>query len=244
MPKTVPRLRPALRSLAPNLSAERDLWTTGNETVVGLDEVGRGSWAGPISVGAAVVPPGKRVYKIRDSKMLTEIEREALFDRIADWCVAWAVGHASAVECDELGMSQAQKVAARRALDGLGIVPDAVLYDGNWDFTGAPARARHRRRRRDFVVHIGGVDSCQGDTRPDHARRGAPLPALGLRGQQGLSGPVSQGVSGLSRTQRHSQKKLGVHGGDPLVWRSSLQPAGDAATLLRLTYAPVSATAS
>ena len=139
MPKTVPRLRPALRSLAPNLSAERDLWATGNETVVGLDEVGRGSWAGPISVGAAGVPRGKRVYKIRDSPMLPEIEREALFDRIADWCVAWAVGHASAVECDELGMSQAQKVAARRALDSLGIVPDAVLYDGNWDFTGAPA---------------------------------------------------------------------------------------------------------
>ena len=76
--------------------------------MVGVDEVGRGSWAGPLTVGAAVVPVGRRVYKIRDSKMLTEEEREALFDRIADWCEAWAVGHASPEECDELGMSDAQ----------------------------------------------------------------------------------------------------------------------------------------
>jgi ribonuclease HII len=67
---------------------------------------------------------------------LTEPEREALFDRIANWCQAWAVGHASADECDELGMSAAQKLAARRALDRLGLEPDQVVVDGNWDFVG------------------------------------------------------------------------------------------------------------
>jgi ribonuclease HII len=68
--------------------------------------------------------------------MLTEVEREAIFDRIADWCDAWAVGHASQSECDELGMSDAQRLATRRALDGLGVKVDRVLLDGNWDFVG------------------------------------------------------------------------------------------------------------
>ena len=136
MSTTVPRLRKSLKVQAPNLAVERRMWGLGHRVVVGVDEVGRGAWAGPLSVGAAVVPDDSRVYKIRDSKMLTEKEREALFDRIAGWCVAWSVGHASHTECDELGMSAAQRLAARRAIDGLGVQPDRVLVDGNWDFVG------------------------------------------------------------------------------------------------------------
>ncbi len=120
----------------PSLAVERALWAEGHRVVVGVDEVGRGSWAGPISVGAAVLPPDRRVNKVRDSKMLTEAEREHLFPRLAGWCAAWAVGHASQPECDELGMSAAQKLAARRAIDGLGVRPDVVLVDGSWDFVG------------------------------------------------------------------------------------------------------------
>ncbi|HZD23517.1 MAG TPA: ribonuclease HII [Acidimicrobiia bacterium] len=137
---TVPRLRPSLKRQSPGLSVERELWTADSTVVVGMDEVGRGAWAGPISVGAAVVPRDRRIYKIRDSKMLTEDEREALFDRIADWCEAWAVGHASDAECDELGMSDAQRLAAQRALDSLGVQPDHVLVDGKWDFVGGARR--------------------------------------------------------------------------------------------------------
>jgi len=124
------------RQIVPSLSRERALWADGAEVVVGVDEVGRGAWAGPLSVGAAVLPSDRRVYKVRDSKMLSELQREGLFDRIAGWCVAWAVGHASQVECDELGMSAAQRLAAQRAIAGLGVVPDHVLIDGKWDFVG------------------------------------------------------------------------------------------------------------
>ena len=120
----------------PSLARERALWDEGYEVVVGVDEVGRGSWAGPISVGAAVLPRDRRVYRVRDSKMLTEEERERLFPRLTAWCAAWAVGHASQQECDDLGMSAAQKLAARRAIDGLGVTPDALLIDGLWDFVG------------------------------------------------------------------------------------------------------------
>ena len=133
---TAPTLRPALKRKGPSLAVERELWAVGHRVVVGIDEVGRGSWAGPLTIGAAVLPRDRRVYKVRDSKQLTEREREALFDRIADWCEVWAVGHASQEECDELGMSEAQRLAARRAVDGLGIAPDQVLIDGNWDFVG------------------------------------------------------------------------------------------------------------
>lgn len=132
----VGQLRGALKKSSPGLRLERALWDAGHDVVAGLDEVGKGAWAGPLTVGAVVAPKDRRIYKVRDSKLLTEVEREALFDRITHWAQAWAVGHASPRECDELGMSDAQRLAARRALDALGVVPKRVLLDGKWDFIG------------------------------------------------------------------------------------------------------------
>lgn len=134
MDRSAPARSP--RSKAPSLARERALWDAGHDVVAGMDEVGKGAWAGPLTVAAAVLPRDRRVYKVRDSKQLTEAQREALFDRVAGWCEAWAVGHASAAECDELGMSDAQRLAAARALVGLGCKPDRVLLDGRWDFVG------------------------------------------------------------------------------------------------------------
>ncbi len=142
MVTTVPKLRPALKNRAPNLKVEKALWEAGHQVVVGVDEVGRGAWAGPLSVGAAVVPKDHRIYKLRDSKMLTEGEREAIFDRVAGWCTRWAVGHATHEECDRLGMSDAQRLAARRALDSLQIGTDRILLDGKWDFVGGDRTIR------------------------------------------------------------------------------------------------------
>jgi ribonuclease HII len=122
------------RRRAPTRAIEKDLWARGHKVVVGIDEVGRGAWAGPLSVGAAVLPSDTRVNGVRDSKLLSESQREALFDRLADWCVAWSVGSASQAECDQLGMSAAQKLAARRAIEDLGVAPDVAVTDGKWDF--------------------------------------------------------------------------------------------------------------
>lgn len=116
------------------------MWERGHDVVVGIDEVGRGAWAGPLVVGAAVVPRDSRVNGIRDSKLLTESERESLFDRVADWCGSWSVGAATQQECDRLGMSAAQKLAARRAIERLDVVPDVAVTDGRWDFV-SPAVA-------------------------------------------------------------------------------------------------------
>ena len=132
------RARTSIRSKAPGLDVERHYWGGGDDVIAGLDEVGRGSWAGPLTVGAAVIPRDRRVYRIRDSKLLSESQREALYDRITEWCQAWAIGHASPAECDRLGMSSAQRLAAQRALDGLGVEPNRILLDGKWDFVGAP----------------------------------------------------------------------------------------------------------
>ena len=130
------------RGRAPSLRLERDLWAAGHEVVVGVDEVGRGAWAGPVMVGAAVLPRDRRVYNVRDSKMLREPERERLFDRVSSWCPYWSVGSASHTECDEVGMAEAQRRAARRAIEGLGVRPDHVLVDGNWDFVGCGPTTR------------------------------------------------------------------------------------------------------
>lgn len=120
----------------PNLRVERSWWDQGAEIVVGMDEVGRGAWAGPITVGAVVLPREGRVNRIRDSKMLSEADREKLYGRILGWVTHYGVGHATNRECDELGMTEAQRIAARRALDQLGVDADHVLMDGNWDFVG------------------------------------------------------------------------------------------------------------
>src|SRR5215204_6751206 len=96
---TAPVLRKAIKAKSPSLAVERELWDLGHEVVVGVDEVGRGAWAGPLTVGAAVLPSDRRVNGVRDSKLLTEVERERLFDRVGSWCLAWGVGSASQAEC-------------------------------------------------------------------------------------------------------------------------------------------------
>ncbi|MFV0306806.1 MAG: ribonuclease HII [Desertimonas sp.] len=134
---------------APDRSIERELHRDGHDLVVGIDEVGRGAWAGPLTVGAAIVPTDRRVNGVRDSKLLSERERERMFDRVAAWCDAWGVGHASQAECDQLGMSAAQRLAAQRAIDALGVRPDAAVVDGNWDFVSPHVAHVERRVKAD-----------------------------------------------------------------------------------------------
>jgi ribonuclease HII len=127
----------------PGLAHERALWDAGHRIVAGVDEVGRGAWAGPLSVGVAVLGecPPRVVRGLRDSKQLPEEVRESLFDRVAAWCTAWAVGHAWHDECDRLGMTAALRLATRRALSQLPdeLEPDAVVLDGTFDYVSPPA---------------------------------------------------------------------------------------------------------
>ena len=110
--------------------------------VCGVDEVGRGAWAGPVTV-AAVVPATEHLRGVRDSKELTREERERASTAVRDWAVVVGVGHASAEECDELGMTAALRAAGHRALAELarhGYEPDRFVLDGKFDYLGLGAR--------------------------------------------------------------------------------------------------------
>lgn len=136
------------------MAHEETLWSSGYHFVAGLDEVGRGAWAGPVSVGIAVVTPeaADRAAPqwLRDSKALTEARRERVFDEVVTWCDAWAVGSAAPAECDRFGMTAALRLGALRAFSALGRRMDAVLIDGNFDYLAErehdEAAAAHSRR--------------------------------------------------------------------------------------------------
>ena len=117
----------------PGVRLEQQWWDEG-AVVAGIDEVGRGAWAGPVTYAAVVLPSDKRMYKLRDSKMLDAQRREELADRLRGFAVDIGIGEASNDEIDALGMTEAIRRAARRAVDALTIRPDVCLIDGNWDF--------------------------------------------------------------------------------------------------------------
>lgn len=125
---------------APTLRTERTLIKTGHATVVGIDEVGRGSLAGPVSVGAVVVDSSvmATLTGVRDSKDLTHNARIALVPRIHAWCLDSAVGHASPAEIDELGIIGALRLAGHRAVEQLRTAPAVVLLDGSHDWFSRP----------------------------------------------------------------------------------------------------------
>jgi len=146
MPLDVTRLT---RPTAPDLAMERLLFGDGCRSVAGLDEVGRGAWAGPLVVGVVVVERGTRPPPgpTRDSKQLTARARCAVAPALRSWCTAWALGEASAKEIDDVGMSVALRLAARRALDLLVVLPDALILDGTVDFVSPPTEQNDSRAR-------------------------------------------------------------------------------------------------
>jgi ribonuclease HII len=127
---------------APRLTVENQLLAEGHAVVAGLDEVGRGSLCGPVTVGVVVVDPGCGAPPrgLRDSKLLTASERTALVPRIRRWVVAFAVAHASSAEIDDYGIIAALRLAGQRALVALPQLPDCVLLDGNHDYLTTPVQ--------------------------------------------------------------------------------------------------------
>ena len=110
---------------------ERELRRAGVLLIAGVDEVGRGSLAGPVVASAVIMPPGVPAIRgVDDSKRLTRREREKLCVRIRERALAYAVGAASVREIDALNIFNASVLAMRRALVRLAVQPDHVLVDG------------------------------------------------------------------------------------------------------------------
>ncbi|WP_425862050.1 ribonuclease HII [Arthrobacter sp. TWP1-1] len=126
----------------PTLDWERELAAQGYAIVAGCDEVGRGSLAGPVSVGVVIVRAATAVDLpgVKDSKLLRPAVREALVPAIEEWAEASAVGHAAAHEIDAVGLVGALRLAGTRALAQAAqtLMPDFVILDGNQDWLSAP----------------------------------------------------------------------------------------------------------
>jgi len=163
--RPAPRRATAARRTGPHLRHERVLLRDGARLLAGMDEVGRGSLAGPVSVGVVVVDARTRTAPqgVADSKLLTPAARTALLPALRRWGVARAVGHASADEIDAVGIIAALRLAGRRALAEataqVGPV-DVVLLDGSHDWFTAPA---------------------QGDLFDDEDERATPAPRVHVR---------------------------------------------------------------
>ena len=161
----------------PTLRQERALLASGARLVAGMDEVGRGALAGPVSVGVVVVDAATRTGPkgVADSKLLTPAAREAIAPAVRRWAVAWGVGHAGPAEIDEVGIIAALRMAGRRALAQVRLMcgdVDVVVLDGKHDWLstpvarpvrggGRPGRRRARPRRPDadqgrHDLHVGG----------------------------------------------------------------------------------------
>ncbi|TQJ50029.1 ribonuclease HII [Phycicoccus sp. SLBN-51] len=134
MPAAPPRTR------KPSLRVERALQRAGHRVLAGMDEVGRGALAGPVTVGVVLIDETCRSAPVgvRDSKLLTPAARQAMVPKIQRWCLGYAVGHASADEIDRIGIMAALRLAGMRALEAVRIEPDLVILDGNHDWLTAP----------------------------------------------------------------------------------------------------------
>ncbi|NNN21602.1 MAG: ribonuclease HII [Acidimicrobiales bacterium] len=115
----------------------------GIEHIGGIDEVGRGAYAGPVAVGV-VVPPRIKEEEllqepfslVNDSKLLTPKKREIVAKWLLTWLVDYGVGFASPQECDEFGMTKAISLAGHRAMEKLKVIPETLLTDGNRPLLG------------------------------------------------------------------------------------------------------------
>ena len=132
--KTAAQTRPKEARAFPTLGLERLLIQSSGGPVCGVDEAGRGPWAGPVSAGAVILNPDDLPAGIDDSKALTHARREALEIEIKARAIAWGVGFASVEEIDALNILHATGLAMCRAIEALSVQPVAALVDGNYRF--------------------------------------------------------------------------------------------------------------
>lgn len=120
----------------PTLDTERSLFADGVRVVAGMDEVGRGAIAGPVTIGVVAVNSdvAEMPMGLRDSKLMTPKRREAMVSTVQQWSLGWATGSATSQEIDVFGIMSALGLAASRALQALSIQPDVVILDGNTSF--------------------------------------------------------------------------------------------------------------
>ena len=99
--------------------------------MAGVDEAGRGPLAGPVVAAAVILDDSKRILGLADSKVLSPLQRDKLYDKIREKALCCSVGSATVQEIDDLNIFHATMLAMRRAVEGLRLKPVKVLVDGN-----------------------------------------------------------------------------------------------------------------
>lgn len=108
---------------------ERKYLKAGFKFIAGVDEVGRGCWAGPVVAAAVILPHSYRDSRIKDSKVLSIKKRELLDKIIRENALAYAIAYVDAVRIDKINIKQAAQEAMIKAIDKLSISPDCILVD-------------------------------------------------------------------------------------------------------------------
>jgi ribonuclease HII len=123
-----------MRKTFPTLEHESSLISAGHSTIAGLDEAGRGAWAGPVAAGAVILPLSdptldERLRGVTDSKLCTPRQRDAHYERIRQVALAWNVALIPAWRIDEIGIVPSTRLAMKQCIEGLAPAPDALLID-------------------------------------------------------------------------------------------------------------------
>lgn len=117
----------------PSLDFEQNIWADNMPYIAGLDEAGRGAWAGPVAAAAVILPQSPDLIKnlagVKDSKLMTVKQRETWAEKIKTLALSWAVGFSTHAEIDQMGIIPATRLAMRRALEALDPQPSCLLID-------------------------------------------------------------------------------------------------------------------
>lgn len=120
-----------MRKNASEPALNLSLFDYADELICGVDEAGRGPLAGPVTAAAVILDPARPIAGLRDSKKLSEAQRDALAVQIKERALAWSIAQCSEQEIDTLNILQATMLAMRRAVEGLSVQPTLALIDGN-----------------------------------------------------------------------------------------------------------------
>ena len=185
---------PATASAGPDMMLEA---ACGPGYVCGVDEAGRGPWAGPVSAAAVILDPKRVPQGLNDSKKLSAKQRAALEIEIKQVAVAWCVGLASVEEIEELNILHAAGLALCRAIEGLSVKPDIALVDGNYRFK-LPCPIKTVIKGDSLSCSIAAASILAKEARDRiMVEMDAVYPGYGFAGHKGYHAPVH--VEGLRR---------------------------------------------
>lgn len=178
---------------------------------VGVDEVGRGCWAGPLVIGAVILSDERPIDGLKDSKLLSKLSRQGLAAVIKQFALAWSLGWVAPQEIDDLGLTGATTLAIERALEQIDLDYSEIIIDGSVNYLKANPLSRSQIKADQTVPVVSAASIIAKVARDRYMSQMAKLyPAYGFDKHVGYG------------TLEH-QSSLKLHGACPLH-RLSFKP--------------------